>query len=135
MKKRLALTLGLALAATLSFAPLQAVADTSQTGAISGSFTGASEHITTGGLQIIKTADGGAVVILDSDFSLDGAPDPRVGFGKDGAYADASDLGALQNLNGVQVYIVPPSVNVDDFNEVYIWCKKFFVPLGVASLN
>ena len=51
---------------------------------LSGTFTGASDHITTGGVQIVKTADGGAVVILDTDFSLDGAPDPRVGFGKDG---------------------------------------------------
>jgi hypothetical protein len=24
---------------------------------------------------------------------------------------------------------------VNDFNEVYIWCRKFAVPLGVASLN
>lgn len=100
-----------------------------------GVFTGASDHITTGGVTIIKTADGGAVVILDSDFSLDGAPDPRVGFGKNGTYADASDLGELTSKTGVQVYIVPASVNVDDFNEVYIWCRKFSVPLGVATLN
>ncbi len=100
-----------------------------------GTFTGASDHITTGGVSIVKTANGGAVVILDSDFSLDGAPDPRVGFGVDGAYKDASDLGELISKDGIQVYIVPPSVNVDDFNEVYIWCRKFAVPLGVASLN
>ncbi|MEM7058841.1 MAG: DM13 domain-containing protein [Pseudomonadota bacterium] len=100
-----------------------------------GSFVGASDHITTGGVTIVKTADGGAVVILDSDFSLDGAPDPRVGFGKDGTYVDASDLGVLQNKTGLQVYIVPPTVNVDDFNEVYIWCRKFSVPLGVAALK
>ena len=135
MKNIIATTLGLVVAASLSFAPLQGVADTADTGAITGTFTGASDHITTGGIQIIKTSNGGAVVILDSDFSLDGAPDPRVGFGKGGAYADATDLGPLQQLNGVQVYIVPASVNVDDFNEVYIWCKKFAVPLGVASLN
>ena len=96
---------------------------------------GASDHITTGGVSIVKTANGGAVVILDSDFSLDGAPDPRVGFGVDGAYKDASDLGELTSKTGVQVYIVPPSVNVDDFNEVYIWCRKFSVPLGVAALK
>ena len=102
---------------------------------LSGTFTGASEHITTGGVQIVKTADGGAVVILDTDFSLDGAPDPRVGFGKDGTYAEATDLGALQNLNGLQIYVVPASVNVDDFNEVYIWCLKFGVPLGVADIS
>ena len=100
-----------------------------------GTFTGASDHITTGGVSIVKTANGGAVVILDSDFSLDGAPDPRVGFGVDGAYKDASDLGELISKDGIQVYIVPPSVNVDDFNEIYIWCRKFAVPLGVASLN
>ena len=105
-----------------------------QAGAPSGTFTGASDHITTGGIQIIKTADGGAVVILDSNFSLDGGPDPRVGFGKDGKYVEATDLGALQNLTGVQVFVVPATVNVDDFNEVYIWCKKFAVPLGVAAL-
>ena len=103
--------------------------------AASGVFTGASDHITTGGVSIVKTANGGAVVILDSDFSLDGAPDPRVGFGVDGVYKDASDLGELVSKTGIQVYIVPPSVNVDDFNEVYIWCRKFAVPLGVAALK
>lgn len=101
----------------------------------SGTFTGANDHITTGGVQIVKTADGGAVVILDSDFSLDGAPDPRVGLGRDGEYVAATDLGALQNLTGVQVYVVPPSVNVDDFNEVYIWCLQFNVSLGSADLS
>lgn len=100
-----------------------------------GAFTGASEHITTGGVQVVKTANGGAVVILDSDFSLDGAPDPRVGFGKDGTFVAASDLGELQQLAGLQIYVVPPSVNVDDFNEVYIWCLQFGVPLGVADLS
>ena len=105
-----------------------------QAEARSGTFTGTSDYITTGGIQIIKTADGGAVVILDSNFSLDGGPDPRVGFGKDGKYVEATDLGALQNLTGVQVFVVPATVNVDNFNEVYIWCKKFAVPLGVAAL-
>ena len=132
MKNVIAKSLSAVAVALITLAPLSATA-----GEINakGIFTGASDHITTGGIQIVRTADGGAVVILDSDFSLDGAPDPRVGFGKDGKYADASDLGELQNLNGLQIYIVPASVNVDDFNEVYIWCRKFGVPLGVASLS
>ena len=119
-------------AATLSFSPVLAE---DKNAIKSGSFTGANEHITTGGVQIVKTADGGAVVILDSDFSLDGAPDPRVGFGKDGEYAAVTDLGKLQNLTGVQVYVVPASVNVDDFNEVYIWCLQFNVSLGSAGIS
>ena len=129
MKNALLKVTGLALAAMVVMTPLSASADST------GSFKGASDHITTGGVKIIKTANGGAVVILDSDFSLDGAPDPRVGFGKDGKFVDTSDLGVLKNKEGLQVYIVPPTVNVDDFNEVYIWCKKFSVPLGVASIN
>ncbi len=132
MKYALIKTLPIIAAAMISLSPAAAVA---KDDASSGTFTGKSDHITTGGVQIVKTADGGAIVILDTDFSLDGAPDPRVGFGTDGTYVEASDLGVLQELNGLQIYVVPPSVNVDDFNEVYIWCLQFGVPLGVATLS
>ena len=101
----------------------------------SGTFTGASDHITTGKVTIERNDDGTATVTLHEDFSLDGAPDPRVGFGRDGEYATETHLGALQKLAGTQTYIVPASVNLDDYNEIYIWCLKFSVPLGVAALN
>jgi len=129
MKKAFLNIAGAAFATMIVLAPVSASADAK------GTFTGASDHITTGGVTIVKNADGSAVVILDSNFSLDGAPDPRVGFGKDGKYADISDLGPLTQKEGLQVYLVPASVNVDDFNEVYIWCKKFSVPLGVAAVK
>ena len=132
MKKTFANPLNIVAAALIAFTPLTATAGEAVT---KGTFTGASEHITTGGVQIVKTADGGAVVILDTDFSLDGAPDPRVGFGVDGEFVSASDLGELQNISGLQIYVVPATVNVDDFNEVYIWCLQFGVPLGVATLG
>ncbi|MEP2639866.1 MULTISPECIES: DM13 domain-containing protein [Rhodobacterales] len=132
MKNIVAKSLSVVAAAVITFAPISASAEAPAT---HGTFTGASDHITTGGVQIVKTADGGAIVILDTDFSLDGAPDPRVGFGSDGKFVEASDLGALQNISGLQIYVVPPTINVDDFNEVYIWCLQFGVPLGVASLS
>ena len=100
-----------------------------------GTFVGASDHITTGGVTITKHADGSATVTLADDFSLDGAPDPRVGFGKDGTYVEGTDIGLLKALKGGQSFTVPASVNVDDFNEVYIWCLKFAVPLGIAKLS
>lgn len=121
----------IALTLTLT-APVVASAGTSET---TGIFTGASEHITTGGVTVVKNADGSATVTLADDFSLDGAPDPRVGFGKDGKYVDGTDVGLLKNLKGGQSFTVPASINVDDFNEVYIWCLKFAVPLGVAGLR
>lgn len=101
----------------------------------SGQFTGASNHVTTGGVTITKNADGTATVTLGADFSLDGAPDPYVGFGKDGKFSKDANLGVLQSLTGEQSYVVPASINLDDYNEVYIWCLKFAVPLGVAALN
>jgi hypothetical protein len=120
-----------ALAFSFAAPSLAAAGETAATGA----FTGANDHITTGGVSVVRTANGGAVVILDTNFSLDGAPDPSVGFGKDGEYIKATDLGDLGELNGLQVFAVPASVNVDDFNEVYIWCDQFNVSLGVASLK
>jgi len=100
-----------------------------------GAFVGANKHITTGNVSIVRTASGGAVVILDNNFSLDGAPDPRVGLGRDGKYDNSTDLGKLVKVNGLQAYAVPAGVDVSKFNEVYIWCRKFNVSLGVASLE
>ncbi|GFE49640.1 hypothetical protein So717_13930 [Roseobacter cerasinus] len=117
--------------ALTSLATVGALAGSSTT----GNFIGKSSHIATGGVTIVKNADGTATVTLEDDFSLDSAPDPRVGFGKDGTFIEASDLGALKQLNGKQVYAVPASINLDDFNEIYIWCLKFSVPLGVAKLG
>ena len=122
--------LSAALAAALIVGPVTAAfAD------VTGTFTGASDHITTGGVTITKNADGTSTVTFDANFSLDGAPDPRVGFGKDGKYVNLSDLGELKNLNGAQSYIVPADLDISDFNELYIWCLKFGVPLGVAKLG
>lgn len=122
-------------AAILAMATLMPTLASAEDVAATGTFTGESDHITTGGVSVVKTAGGGAVVILDADFSLDGAPEPSVGFGIDGKYVKASDLGDLVNISGLQAYVVPADVNVDDFNEVYIWCDKFDVSLGVASLK
>lgn len=101
----------------------------------SGTFVGASDHVTSGGVSIVKTAKGGHVLILDEDFSLDGAPDARVGFGKAGTYAPTTDLGPLIKIKGLQAYIIPAVVDASTFDEVYIWCRKFNVPLGVAKLK
>jgi hypothetical protein len=127
-KVTLALFMGLSLALSAMTASADDIIGT-------GTFVGASDHETSGGVKVIKTANGGALVILDTDFMHDGAPDPRVGLGKDGKYAKSTDLGFLTNLAGVQVYVVPPLIDATQFNEVYIWCRKYSVSLGVAKLN
>ncbi len=99
----------------------------------SGTFTGESNHVTTGAVRVVRLADGSHAVELGSDFFHDGAPDPVVGFGADG-YVAASKLGPLAALTGRQIYPVPAGLDVTDFNQVYIWCERFSVPLGSASL-
>lgn len=116
--------------AFLAFGANAALAETK-----TGSFSGLNNHVTTGDYTINKRADGNYIIILEDNFSLDGAPDPSVGFGKDGKYSKATYLGNLRQLNGKQSFVIPPSVDLSHFNEVYIWCAKFTVPLGVAPLH
>ena len=110
-------------------------ANTAIAGTKTGSFHGASDHVTTGDFTISKQADGSHIITLEDNFSLDGAPDPSVGFGKDGKYSKATYLGNLKHLKGKQSFVIPASVDLSHFNEVYIWCAKFTVPLGVASIH
>lgn len=125
--KSIALTLAIVLGAAAAPASAETVS--------SGTFTGASDHITTGAVEVIKNADGSHTIVLGEDFSLDGAPDPRVGLGQNGFYDGNTDSGKLGNLTGSQSFTVPASVDISKFNEVYIWCEKFSVPLGIAKLN
>jgi len=58
-----------------------------------------------------------------------------VGFGKNGEYDKSSDLGSLVMIAGAQTFLIPENVDYSQYNEIYIWCDKFSVPLGIAALN
>ena len=100
----------------------------------SGIFSGLSDHSTQGTASIVKTADGYAIVLGD-DFVFDGAPDPKVALGKNGKFDASTLLAPLQSDSGTQTFAIPASIDVADFNEIYIWCEKYSVGLGVAPLN
>lgn len=100
----------------------------------SGSFTGASGHQTSGMVEVVQTAAGWEVHLKD-DFRFDGAPDPLVGFGSGGSFAAGTDFEPLRANSGAQVYEVPESIDPAAYDEVYIWCRKYSVPLGVAKLT
>ena len=87
--------------AFLAFGANAAVAETK-----TGSFHGTNNHVTTGDYTISKQADGSHIITLEDNFSLDGAPDPSVGFGKDGKYSKATYLGNLKQLKGKQSFVV-----------------------------
>lgn len=101
---------------------------------LSGSFRGVSSHETNGAVTVRKTAEG-MVVVLEDNFAFDGAPDPKLGFGKDGTYDKGSQFSPLGSNRGHQVYELPADVDPAAYNQVYVWCERYSVPLGVADLN
>lgn len=98
-----------------------------------GKFKGLSNHVTKGRAELVKSGSGGTVE-LQGDFFFDGAPDPKVALGKDGSYDSKTLMGLLKSNKGASSYKLPKGINPDDYNEVWIWCEKFNVPLGVAKL-
>ena len=89
-----------------------------------------SNHFTTGRVEIAKKDGGYAINLLD-DFTFDGAPDPKIALGNNG-YDKPTLMGKLTSNSGSS-YTIPAGINPDDFNEVWIWCEKFNVGLGVAK--
>jgi len=98
-----------------------------------GSFTGLSGHETSGGVEVVRAGNGWEIR-LGPDFRFDGAPDPRVGFGGDGRFAEGTDFAPLRSNAGAQSYEVPDGIDPAMHGEVYIWCGKYAVPLGVAPI-
>ncbi len=99
----------------------------------SGEFRGKSGHAASGGVSVVKTATG-AVVVLGPDFKFDGAPDPKLGFGKNG-YVKSTQFSPLKSNNGKQTYEIPATIDPADYTEIWVWCEKYSVPLGVATLE
>ncbi|MEM9044494.1 MAG: DM13 domain-containing protein [Pseudomonadota bacterium] len=130
------LALGACAQQTATKAPAAAASTTAKGKALktaSGVFIGKSNHVTTGHASVARKGKKW-VVVLEEDFTFDGAPDPHVALGADGYRKDAS-LALLQSNDGKQVYEIPANLDVADFNEIWIWCNKFSVPLGVAKLK
>ena len=131
MLNRRILIVSLIGAAAVAMSPLAASA---QEVLGQGNFVGKSGHKTSGGVTIVKTGQS-IEVRLGADFKLDSAPDPWVGFGKSGKYDSASEIAILKSKTGAQVYKIPGIIDTSKYNELYIWCRKFGVPLGVAKLK
>jgi len=119
-------------AATLA---LTLAAATAHAGAArTGSFVGENNHVVTGGVSIVDH-NGGKAVRLGPDFFLDGAPDPKVGFGQGGSYIDGTLIGKVGSNTGEQLFPIPAGMSVSDFDTVFIWCEKFSVSLGKAAIR
>lgn len=98
-----------------------------------GVFQGAGGHKASGHFEVVK--DGAVTkVVLKDDFSLQEAPAPRLAWGKDG-YKRGTIFATLAKFKGAQEYTVPAGTDLSQYNEFWIWCEKFDVPLASAKLK
>jgi hypothetical protein len=100
------------------------------------------EHSTVGTATVVELPDGGRVLRLEG-FETSNGPDLRVylSAGSNDAFfgreygRDFVELGELKGNIGSQNYPIPSSVDLAKYRNAVIWCKRFSVGFGVATLQ
>jgi len=103
------------------------------------------EHETTGTVRVLQLADGSRVLRLENLDTTNGPvlkvvlSDAKVVSEKDGwhVFDDGKyiDLGRLKGNKGSQNYTLPRDADLDDYRSVSIWCDRFNVSFGAATLT
>jgi hypothetical protein len=106
----------------------------------SGSFSSRNRYTVTGQATVYRLQDGSRTLRLE-DFQSTNGPDlfvyltvadesdtdPQLD-------ADAVDLGVLRGNVGNQNYAIPAEVDLDRYDTVVIWCRRFTTSFGAADL-
>ncbi len=102
-----------------------------------GSLSGAGDYQAAGTYEIVDT-DGKLVLTTSADFVVDRrAPDIYVVL-SDGAKVGKEKavwLGKIKGHNGAQKFAIPAGTKLDGLTTVVLWCKKFSITIGTASLD
>jgi hypothetical protein len=99
-----------------------------------GSFVGFDRiHYGSGNVGLIETTVG-YIIRFEEDFNVANGPDLFVGFGRDGSYIKGSEIGRLKGNIGSQNYSVPENIDIENFNEIWIWCRVFSTGFARAEL-
>lgn len=105
--------------------------------AIQTLFTGDFEENLINGYEVMGTAqvltDGDQRFLRLEDFNSPNGPDLKVYLRAENG--DFISLGDLRGNIGDQNYEIPAEVDLDVFNSVDIWCERFSVGFGLASLS
>jgi len=118
----------------------RSVAGTDAAVVSSGSFQGLA-HETKGVAAIHRLPDGKRILRL-TEFETSNGPDVRVYLvaapdAKDDETVKRAgfiDLGSMKGNRGNQNYALPPDTNLSKYQSVSIWCRRFGVNFGAASL-
>jgi hypothetical protein len=97
-------------------------------------------HHASGDVRVLRLADGTRVVRLEG-LDVENGPDLYVTLAAAAADApeDAFDrdyvsLGRLKGNKGDQTYALPAGLDLARFRSLVIWCERFSVAFGTASL-
>jgi len=102
--------------------------------ALRGVFTGFDRiHTGSGNVSVIQVGDK-YIVRFEENFNVANGPDLYVGLGKDGEYKKGTEIAKLKGNIGSQNYEVSEDINLEDYNEVWIWCRAFSVGFAKAVL-
>ncbi|MEO1042680.1 MAG: DM13 domain-containing protein [Pseudomonadota bacterium] len=107
-----------------------------------GTFEDSRQHDGQGTATIVKLDDGRTVVRLSEDFRTDRGPDLKVWLVEDQVItaSDVTDdnyisLGGLRRARGAGEYEIPADVDINNYQEVVIWCRAFRVLFTSAELS
>jgi len=92
-------------------------------------------YIKSHGVSVIENGNGTALIVLETAFGSDRAPDMRLHLGRDGVLNPSANLGPVAKIKGLQVFEAPASLNISEFNELHIWNIDDGTSLGVAPLK
>ena len=99
-----------------------------------GMLAGAGSHQAAGMASVTKDQSGHKTLNL-REIRVDQVPDGRVYLAKNGDYRTGIELGKLTQFSGTVDFQIPGTVNLEEYDSVVIWCKKFNVEIGRASLG
>jgi hypothetical protein len=91
-------------------------------------------HTGSGNVSVIRVGDK-YILRFEENFEVANGPDLYVGLGKDGEYKKGTEIAKLKGNIGSQNYEVPETINLSDYNEVWIWCRAFSVGFAKAKLT
>lgn len=103
------------------------------------SFVSVAGHKTTGGVKII-TENGQRYLEFDRAFATDNGPALKVVLHRNSSVGaslretDYVELASLSSFNGTQRYLIPNSIDLNNYASVAIWCQQFNVTFGYAEL-
>lgn len=134
-----------AIAQEASFLPAtvsQMTAQTSNSQLIaSGSFITTEQDHPTSGMATIVEENGQRYLVFDNNFATAQGPDVQVVLHRSSQVPvklqekDYITIAPLKDTNGKQRYVLSDNIDLENFEAVSIWCRKFNVSFGYATLR